>query len=380
MKPAAANPGGVEVKNAAAGLYIGLMSGTSLDGVDAVLAQFTPGSPLPRLLASHYLAYTEELKARLLALNTSGTDELHRAACLGNELAELYGQAVLRLLDNAGVGANQILALGNHGQTVRHRPAAGYTLQLGNHARLAELTGITVVGDFRSRDIAAGGQGAPLAPAFHALLAHPQKRRVLVNVGGIANLTRLHPGLPVMGFDSGPGNLLMDAHIQRQRGLPYDANGVWAAQGRVLPALLRRLLAAPFFGMPPPKSAGREEFNLDWVEHQLSTEMAAADVQATLLELTAASLADAIARHCPGSDEIYVCGGGVHNDTLLARLAVLLHPARVASSAVLGVDPDWMEALAFAWLARQTRLGLPGNLPAVTGARGARILGAIYPA
>ena len=362
------------------GLYIGLMSGTSLDGVDAALARFAPDRPLPQLVASHYLPYPEELKTRLLALNTSAADELHRAAILANDLARLYGQAVQQLLQKAGVGASQILAIGNHGQTVRHHPAEGYTLQLGNHALLAELTGIDVVGDFRSRDIAAGGQGAPLVPAFHAMLGDAQKKRVVVNLGGIANLTRLHPGLPVIGFDTGPGNLLMDAHIQRARGLPYDAGGAWATSGRVLPALLERLLADPYLKKPPPKSAGREEFNLDWLDRCLTPSMAAADIQATLLEFTAASLAEAIHRHCPGSVEVYLCGGGAHNAALLQRIAALLRPAHVAGTDDLGVDADWMEALAFAWLARQTLLRLPGNLPQVTGARGPRILGAIHPA
>ncbi len=366
--------------DAAGSYYIGLMSGTSLDGVDAALAAFTPGSALPQLAASHYLPYPDDLRDRLLALSASGADELHRAAVLGNDLARLYGQAVRELLEKAGMQAAQVRAIGNHGQTVRHRPEQGYTLQLGNHALLAELTGIEVVADFRSRDIAAGGQGAPLVPAFHALLGDSQKKRVVVNIGGIANLTRLHPGLPVIGFDSGPGNLLMDAHIRRARGLSYDAAGAWASSGHVLPALLQRLLADPYLQKAPPKSVGREEFNLEGLDRSLTPDMAAADIQATLLEFTAVSLADAIRRHCPGSEEVYVCGGGAHNSALLARLSALLHPARAAGSGALGVDPDWMEALAFAWLARQTLLRLAGNLPEVTGACGPRVLGAIYPA
>ncbi len=370
----------MNLPDAATGYYIGLMSGTSLDGVDAVLAAFGPDAALPRLAASHYLAYTDELRERLLALNASGADELHRAAMLGNDLARLYGRAVQELLHKAGAQAAQVRAIGNHGQTVRHRPEQGYTLQMGNHALLAELTGIDVVGDFRSRDIAAGGQGAPLVPAFHALLGDSQKKRVVANIGGIANLTRLHPGLPVIGFDSGPGNLLMDAHIRRARDLPYDADGAWAAGGQILPALLEKLLADPYLQKAPPKSVGREEFNLDILDHNLTPDMAAADIQTTLLEFTAVSLADAIRRHCPGSEEIYVCGGGAHNSALLARLSALVHPARVTGSGALGIDPDWMEALAFAWLARQTLLRLPGNLPEVTGARGPRVLGAIYPA
>ena len=358
--------------------YVGLMSGTSLDGVDAVLAEFGPAS-LPRLLRTHYLPYPDALRAELLALNAPQADELHRAAVAGNALARLYADAVQAVL-----GADTARAIGCHGQTLRHRPADGYTLQVGNAALLAELTGVTVVADFRSRDIAAGGQGAPLVPAFHArALAHPEVHRVIANIGGIANLTDLPPGGTVRGWDTGPGNLLMDAWIQRHQGVRYDRDGAWAARGRVDAGLFGALMRHPYLREPPPKSAGREQFNLEALDALLAglgREVAPQDVQATLLEFTAASLAEAVEQQCPGAGELYVCGGGAHNAALMRRLATLLPGVRLDTTAALGIDPDWMEALAFAWLARQTLHGEAGNLPAVTGARGERILGAIYPA
>lgn len=355
------------------------MSGTSLDGVDAVLAEFGPAAP-PRLLRSHYLPYPDALRAELLALNAPQADELHRAAVAGNALARLYAAAVQAVLGDGGTAR----AIGCHGQTLRHRPADGYTLQIGNAALLAELTGVTVVADFRSRDIAAGGQGAPLVPAFHArVLAHPQAHRVIANIGGIANLTDLPPGGAVRGWDTGPGNLLMDAWIQRHQGVRYDRDGAWAARGRVDARLFDALMRHPYLRDLPPKSAGREQFNLaalDALLAALGHEVAPEDVQATLLEFTAASLAAAVKRECPGASELYVCGGGAHNAALMRRLGTLLPGVRLDTTAALGIDPDWMEALAFAWLARQTLHGEAGNLPAVTGARGERILGAIYPA
>lgn len=359
-------------------LYVGLMSGTSLDGVDAVLADFSTHPP--KLIATHYLPYPSALSERLLALQSVQADELHQAALLGNELSRLYHQAVETLLEKAGVPAESIEAIGCHGQTVRHNPRDGYTLQLGNPALLAELCGISVVADFRSRDMAAGGQGAPLVPAFHdAVFRNSRTHRIILNVGGIANVTNLNPGSVTTGFDTGPGNMLLDAWTKRHTGKAFDEGGKWASQGQVIPRLLEVMLAHPFFELAPPKSCGREQFNLDWLESALSGNESAADVQATLLELTAKSIASAIGLWCAIPEEIAVCGGGAHNAALLLRLSSHLPHTRVLTSDALGVGADWVEALAFAWLARQTLLGLPSNLPAVTGAKGARILGAIYP-
>jgi anhydro-N-acetylmuramic acid kinase len=333
-----------------------------------------------QLLESIHLQYPARLRSRLLALQQRGNDELHRAAVLSNELSDLYAVAVRQLLARAGKSARAVAAIGCHGQTVRHCPGDGYTLQLVNGARLAERSGITIVCDLRSRDVAAGGEGAPLVPAFHrALLAAAGRGRVIVNVGGIANFTSLPARGAVTGFDCGPGNCLLDAWIQNKRRKLYDARGAWAASGRVIPRLLMKLLAHPFFRRRPPKSTGRDEFNLRWVKRLLSGNEPAADVQATLLELTAVTIARAVHRDCAGAHEVFVCGGGARNRALLARLAALLPGKRVGTTDALGIAPEHVEALAFAWLARQTLRGKPGNLPAVTGARGPRVLGAIYP-
>lgn len=359
--------------------HIGLMSGTSLDGVDAILAKFPPGQA-PKLVGTHYLPYPPELRARLLALHAPQPDELHLACSLAQELAGLYAQAVQALLKKTQIPAGRVAAIGCHGQTIRHRPEAGYTVQLVSGARLAELAGIASIVDFRSRDIAAGGQGAPLVPAFHAaVLADTNEHRVIVNIGGIANLTDLDPNGRVTGFDCGPGNLLLDAWAARHLGKPIDESGAWAASGKVLPDLLKKMLAHGFLAAQPPKSAGREQFNMNWLQELLSGNEAPADVQATLLDLTAHGIIHAAQRHCRGFDTLYVCGGGVHNTALMQRLAKLSGKP-VDSTAALGIEPDWMEALAFAWLAKQCLEGKPGNLPAVTGASGTRILGAIYPA
>jgi len=361
--------------------YVGLMSGTSLDGVDAVLAEIGPEGQL-RLLQTHYLPYPDALRARLLALHAPQPDEIHLAAIAANELARLYGDAVKTLLGAFPRGG--IRAIGCHGQTLRHRPEDGYTLQIGNAALLAELTRVTVVADFRSRDIAAGGQGAPLVPAFHArALRHPDTHRVIANIGGIANVTDLPVNGPVRGWDTGPGNMLLDAWIKRHSGAHYDRDGAWAASGTIHPGLLAALMKHAYLQLPPPKSAGREQFNLDWLDAllgRLGETIAPPHVQATLLEFTATSLADAVNRECRGAQELYVCGGGAHNGALMQRIRAHLPDVRVATTTALGIDPDWVEALAFAWLARQTLHHAPGNLPAVTGARGERILGAIYPA
>jgi anhydro-N-acetylmuramic acid kinase len=360
-------------------LYVGLMSGTSLDGVDAVLADLAGAKP--RLIADAYVSFDAPLQRELLALNSSGANEIERAALAGNELARRYASAVAEVLARSKTPAADIRAIGCHGQTVRHRPERGYTIQIGNAALLAELTGIRVVADFRSRDVAAGGQGAPLAPAFHAaMFADPAEDRVAINLGGIANLTYLPRSGKTIGFDSGPGNCLLDLWASRHLGKEYDAGGSWAAAGRVIPELLERLLREPYFSAPPPKSTGRDLFNEAWLRSMLKGGEEAQAVQATLLELTARSLAGAISRHCPGARRLIVCGGGANNDVLLRRLAELSAPAALETSDRRGIDPRKVEAAAFAWLAKQALDGRPGNLPSVTGARDARVLGAIFPA
>lgn len=360
-------------------LYIGLMSGTSLDGADAALVdlQTLP----PRCIATAHLDYPADLRAAALALHAPGADDLHTAALFGNRLADLYADTVAAVLEKARLAPAAVSALGAHGQTMRHNPAAGYTLQLLNGARLAERTGITTVCDFRSRDIAAGGQGAPLVPAFHdAVFRSANEHRIVLNLGGIANLTDLAPGKPTRGFDTGPGNMLLDAWIQHTQGKLYDAQGAWGASGKASEALIGRLMQHAFLDLPPPKSCGREEFNLQWLLGLLEGNEAPVDVQASLVELTARSVVDAIHAHCGEPDALFVCGGGARNDWLVQTIRQQLPATRVAATDTLGMPAEWVEAIAFAWLAQQTLLGRPGNLPAVTGALGPRILGAIYPA
>lgn len=353
------------------------MSGTSLDGIDAVLVDLS--QPKPLQLAKYYLPFDDTLKNALLALHLPSHNELHQAQVIGNQLARMYAAAVAPLLAQAKSSNKEVKAVGCHGQTIRHCPGDGYSLQIGNAALLAELTGITVVSDFRSRDIAAGGQGAPLVPAFHDhVLRHPDIHRVIVNIGGISNLTSLPPRAATSGFDCGPGNLLMDAWCMQHLGKPYDNNGAWAASGKVLPALLEQMLTEPFFALPPPKSSGRDLFNIAWLQSKLQGNEVAANVQATLLELTCRSIALAIQNHCPGAKEIYLCGGGAHNQTLHNRLAALLPGSSVKTTNTLGVDSDYLEAIAFAWLAQQALHGKPANLPLVTGAKHPCILGAVY--
>lgn len=360
-------------------LYIGIMSGTSLDGVDAALVHFD--SSASSLIQTVFLPYDDSLRAQLLALNEVGHDELHRAALLSNRLSRLYADAVIDLLANSGMSSRNITAIGCHGQTVRHCPQSerAYSIQLGNAALLAELTDITVVADFRSRDIAAGGQGAPLVPAFHqAFLGHAEIYRVIVNIGGIANITSLPPNGEIVGFDCGPGNMLMDAWCLRHRGSTYDQNGAWASTGRIIPELLEALLVFPFFFLPPPKSTGREMFSMDWLSSYLRGDEAPEDVQATLLKLSAEAIARSLLLHFPEAEEVYLCGGGARNGKLVAELKTALSGKSVNLTDVLGIDADWMEAFAFAWLAKQAINKTPSNLPAVTGAQGRRILGAIY--
>lgn len=360
------------------GLYIGLMSGTSMDGIDAALVELATAPALRELV---HQPFPPQLRDELLALNTPGTNELHRAAQAANALSLAYAAIVNTLLAQSGAVATDIAAVGCHGQTVRHQPQGGYTTQLVNGALLAELTGIPVVCDFRSRDIAAGGEGAPLVPAFHqAVFASPQCARAVVNIGGIANISFLPVNGEVSGFDCGPGNALMDGWISMHRDQPYDGSGAWAASGRILPELAERLLAHPFFKRQPPKSTGRETFNLQWVSGTLSGHERAEDVQATLCELTAAGIARALDVHCTDTTEVYVCGGGARNDALLKRLAALLPGRRIDVTDRLGIAAEAVEAAAFAWLAARALAGETGNLPRVTGARGPRVLGAIYPA
>ncbi len=363
------------------------MSGTSLDGIDAVLVDLSRSKP--QQLAQYFLPFDDTLKSNLLSLHIPAHNELHQAQIVGNQLASMYAASVVPLFSQSKLTNKEVKAIGCHGQTIRHCPEHGYSLQIGNAALLAELAGITVVSDFRSRDIAAGGQGAPLVPAFHdQVLSHPDIHRVIVNIGGISNLTNLPPRAPdahtrrvmtaTTGFDCGPGNLLMDAWCMQHQGKPYDSNGAWAATGKVLPTLLEQMLAEPYFAMPPPKSSGRDLFNTAWLESKLQGNEKAADVQVTLLELTCRSIALAIQKHCLGAEEIYLCGGGSHNQTLRHRLSALLPGCSIQTTAILGIDGDYMEAIAFAWLAQQALHGKPANLPQVTGAKHPCILGAVY--
>ncbi len=364
-------------------LYIGLMSGTSVDGVDGVLARLGDGQP-PQVLASASLPMPTDLRQELLALNLSGEDELARGALAANALARLYAQAVSDLLREAGVAARDVAAIGAHGQTVRHRPDSGYTVQLNAPALLAELSGIDVVADFRSRDVAAGGQGAPLVPPFHAAIFGAPEGRAVLNLGGIANVTLLEPGKSPRGFDTGPANVFLDGWCQRHLGAPYDADGRWAASGQVLAPLLELLIASePWFALPPPKSTGRDLFNMQWLDSRLAEfdgpRPAPQDVQATLQRLTARTVANAIDAAAAGTREVFVCGGGARNPGLMRELAYCLQrPVRATDA--LGVPAQQVEALAFAWLAQAFVARRPAGLPNVTGARGPRILGALYPA
>ena len=356
------------------------MSGTSLDGVDAILADFSIEPP--RLNASQHIPFAPALRAELLALNQPGENEIERAALAANDLARHYAKAVQTLLDQQHISAAQVAAIGCHGQTVRHRPEMGYTLQLNNPALLAELTGISVVADFRSRDIAAGGQGAPLVPAFHAAaFSHPEKHRVIVNIGGIANLSDLPVNGPITGFDCGPGNMLMDAWCVAHTGQAFDDNGAWAASGKAIPQLLSAMLDTPYFQQRPPKSTGRDLFNSAWLRPFLRADYAPQDVQATLLQLSAQTISEAVTKYCVGVHEIFVCGGGARNGALMQALrGGIAGSITIAPTDAIGIAPEQVEALAFAWLARQTLHGKAGNLPSVTGATHPCPLGAIYPA
>lgn len=365
--------------------YIGLMSGTSMDAIDAVAANISTEKKVV-LRATHQEPYPADVKKRLHALRNGAENDIELAAGLDSELGELFAQAAQHVQRKAGLSAHEIRAIGSHGQTIRHRPDAAhpFSLQIGNPSVIAEHTGITTVGDFRSRDIAAGGQGAPLAPGFHSWAFHsPDSCRAIVNIGGIANVTYLpaDKSEPVRGFDTGPGNTLLDAWITRHRHEPYDHAGQWASTGHCLTELLQRVRSDRFFRMSPPKSTGFEYFNLTWLQHHLA-EIGAApraeDVQATLVELTACSITQALTDYLPQVDELYVCGGGSHNNHLMAALRANVGIIPLNTTAALGIDPDWVEAVAFAWLAHQTLEGNAGNVPGVTGARHAVILGGVY--
>ncbi len=369
-------------------LFIGLMSGTSLDGIDAVLADFSASHPL--LLACHTTPFPQQIERDIRSLCQPGDDHLDKFGATDQHLGELFAESANAILTQANLNPDDIAAIGCHGQTVRHRPTANvagvpFTLQLGDPNLIAARTGITTVADFRRRDIALGGQGAPLVPAFHrAVFQHTTLHRAVVNIGGMANITFLPTAsLPVQGFDTGPGNVLLDAWSQRHLGTRFDARGRWAAGAQADAALLTRLRSHPFFAITPPKSTGREEFNAAWLDEQLtmhSTQIAPQQVQATLLALTVQSIADGIAQLPVSPDEVFICGGGALNDALMTALQHRLNPIPVASTAAISLDPQWVEALAFAWLARQTLRGLPGNLPSVTGARAETLLGGIFPA
>lgn len=364
--------------------FIGLMSGTSMDGVDGVLVDVHEGN---LTVLSHQSAPLDsQLRRELLALNESGLDELHRGAIAANALVRVYAQVVQALLHHSGVPAQEVRAIGAHGQTVRHRPGqfdgVGYTLQLNQPALLAELCHIDVVADFRSRDVAAGGQGAPLVPLFHQqCFGRAQETVAVLNIGGIANLSVLHADGSVLGFDCGPGNALMDLWCLLHTGQPFDADGAWGRTGRVIDALLHRLLSDPYFQLPPPKSTGRDLFHSAWLDRHLDGfgPLAPQDVQATLTNLTAQACAQDVLRHAPQAYEVLVCGGGALNGALMRTLAHELPGKKVVSTASRGLPPLQVEAAAFAWLAHLTVQGRAGNLPEVTGARGPRVLGAIYP-
>ena len=363
--------------------WIGLISGTSADGIDAALVRFAPQLQVVAALTHPYPA---DLREQVLAVSQQdhalSADDWGR---LDHRIAASFAEAAVRVMAMGNVGPAAVAAIGSHGQTLRHRPRDRFpfTLQLGDPSLIAERSGCTVVADFRRRDVAAGGEGAPLLPLLHAaLLRTPDETRAVLNLGGIANLTLLPRDGDVRGFDTGPANCLLDAWALRHLNMPFDRSGSWAASGEVIPALLARLREEPWFTLPPPKSTGREVFHLDWLSARAGglDVNAPVDVQATLLQLTAHTVAGALRREQPDTTRLLVCGGGAHNPPLLAALGAQLPGCSVESVAAHGLDPDYVEAAGFAWLARETLAGRPGNLPSVTGARGLRVLGGIYPA
>jgi len=363
------------------GLFIGLMSGTSLDGVDAIVARFEPGLKIE--FARTY-ALPTSLVQKLLSLSQTDTPiHLDDVGHLDTELGQCFANIVLRCLSDANVNAESIVAIGSHGQTLRHAPGGPhpFTMQLGDAHIIAEQTGIDTIADFRRRDVAAGGQGAPLVPAFHAaVFSRPEEDRAVLNIGGIANLTFLSRDGTVRGFDTGPGNGMMDAWCRRHRGKNYDLGGQFAASGNINAGLLSACLNDEWFDRPPPKSTGRDQFNLAWLESKMpGMELPAADVQASLTALTAHTIANSLKREMPTCKRVLVCGGGSHNPVLMQHLQDLLAPVQIDTTASHGLDPDYVEAAAFAWLAKEALAKRPGNLPAVTGAKGLRVLGVLYP-
>lgn len=355
------------------------MSGTSLDGADAVIADLS--GPIPKALAFTHEDFPADLRRELLALNSSGADEIARGALAANQLARIYASASQKAMQICGVNATQIAAIGCHGQTVRHRPELGITVQLNNPSLLAELTGCNVVADFRSRDIAAGGQGAPLVPAFHdGVFRSPTETRVVCNIGGIANLTVLQPGKPVLGFDCGPGNCLMDGWIHQQKGEAFDEDGRWASTGQVLPHLAGELQQETYFTAPPPKSTGRDLFHLDWLHQHLAGDERPADVQTTLLDLTAWSIIDHLGRYAPAATRVLVCGGGARNPALMAAIADRFSCGVVETTDAYGVPSQQVEALAFAWFAQCAMERRPIDFTSITGAKHRTPSGSIYPA
>lgn len=369
-------------------LYVGLMSGTSMDAIDSALVK-CQGDDF-ELQYTHQHSISEGIRLRIAAISQPGQDEIERMGELDRELGRLFAAAAMELLAKASISPQQVRAIGSHGQTIRHRPPSGagnysenFTLQIGDPNTIAELTEITTVADFRRRDIAAGGEGAPLAPAFHAAaFSKPGVNRAVVNIGGIANVSLLQGTALLQGFDTGPGNTLLDHWIGRTRGALYDRDGAWAAEGQVLPGLLHKMLDHPYFALTGPRSTGKEAFNLDWLEHCISDFAGASqqDIQASLAELTATTIAQGI-RGCElDVAEVYICGGGAHNSDLMRRIYRHIAPASLDTTQALGMDPDWVEAVTFAWLASQTMERRPGNAPAVTGARQPRILGGIFQA
>jgi anhydro-N-acetylmuramic acid kinase len=362
------------------GLYLGLISGTSMDAIDAALVDFDV-EPL-RVVATSATAFEPELKSRVSALiDRADSVALDEVGQIDVELGRAFARVALDLMQSAGVNAGQVTAIGSHGQTLRHRPdlPAPFTWQIGDPNTLAEMTGVAVVADFRRRDVAAGGQGAPLLPVFHdQVFRSDGEDRVIANLGGIANITILSRDAGVTGFDTGPANRLLDAWISLHEGKDFDAGGAWAATGRVDETLLNELLDEPYLRAAPPKSTGRELFNMPWLRTKLGLfPRRPCDVQATLQQYTARSVADALRQYAPGA-ALYVCGGGARNVNLLHAISLLIAPNRVASTAALGLDPDYVEAIAFAWFAKRTLAGLTSSAGSVTGAKGARILGGIY--
>ncbi|MFA7554425.1 MAG: anhydro-N-acetylmuramic acid kinase [Spongiibacteraceae bacterium] len=368
--------------NSGSGLYLGLMSGTSLDSIDAALVQLDDNHC--QLIAATEHPIPTKLRQQLIELCQPGDNEIERMGLADRILGKEFAAAANSLLRTSNTPKERIIAIGSHGQTIRHRPSSdnAFTLQIGDPNTIAFETGITTVADFRRMDIAAGGQGAPLAPAFHqAAFAHPEQVRAIINIGGMANISLLNTDKPSLGFDTGPGNILMDSWIQQVQQQKYDQGGLWAASGRVYEPLLTQLLTHPFLQKTQPKSTGREEFNLQWLQLILNQHAVdAIDVQATLLEFTAQTICDAITKLSTPVDEVFICGGGAYNNTLMTRLSQLLQPLTVATTKDLGIAAEWIEAAAFAWLAQQTLAQKPGNLTAVTGADQAVILGAIYQA